>query len=65
MRSRLVLFLFTQIINQLPPDTVKAVIDDVLDTIENRFTDNDAVLVSIAYVRRVIDVPDDVGGDED
>lgn len=60
------------LINLIPPQLVKEIIDDVLDKLENHAASlplddpkGNAVLAGCSMVRRVADIPDDIGGDED
>ena len=64
MKTKLLMWAFMQVIENLDPQTVKEVIDDALDQVESR-TDNVAVRESIGLLRKVMDIPDDIGGDDD
>lgn len=52
-------------IDQLDVQTVKEFADDLIDKVEDRLDGNQAAMASIAYLRKVVSIPDDIGGDED
>lgn len=68
---KLALSALGELIAKLPPQKAKEVLDDMIDGIEKRIADSpnkidDALLQpTINFMRRVLDIPDDVGGDED
>lgn len=49
----------------VPVQDVKEAVDDMMDKLEDKFKGNQSVIDGLAYVRRVLDIPDDIGGDED
>lgn len=54
-----------------PPQMVKEAIDDLLDKLEDKIKESETTLDDvyaqkmIDYLRKVMDIPDDIGGDED
>ena len=65
MKYRLIAYAMSALIRALPPETVKALIDDLVDKIEDQFTDNPVVMKTIEWLREITGIPDDVGGDPD
>ncbi len=65
MRQRILAYAIAMLIRALPAQTAKELIDDFLDKIEDTFASNQTVLQAIVFVRQVLSIPDDIGGDED
>ena len=53
------------IVSIIGEDELKELADDVLDLIEDKLKGRPLVLAAIKVARRVLDIPDDIGGDED
>jgi len=60
-----------EILKKLPPDKAREVVDDMLDKVEKKIEESpskiDDALVQplLGFVRSVLSIPDDIGGDED
>lgn len=47
------------------PDKRKAVLDDIFDVFEKHYPGSPVVIGMVQVARRVLDIPDDIGGDPD
>lgn len=70
MKQEITAQMVSKLLELLPTDVAKHLIDDLLDCVEEYVeqtenTVDDALLPAIEWFRRVIDIPDDIGGDED
>lgn len=65
MRSRFIGYALSLLIRALPIEAVKELIDDLLDPLEDKYKDNATVMQAIGFLRAVMSIPDDIGGDED
>jgi len=65
MKGRIAALALRILLQHVTEDVAKELIDDLIDKVEDRIKDNPAAMQAINYVRRVIDIPDDIGGDED
>lgn len=65
MKGKVLAYAIATLVKYLPEEEIKSLIDDMLDKIEEKVKDNKSAMDFIAWVRRIIDVPDDFGGDED
>lgn len=65
MKWRLILSALAFVLRQIDPNDAKALIDDLLDKVEDSQADNAVVMQGVKLVRDVFSIPDDIGGDED
>jgi hypothetical protein len=65
MKGRIAALVLRILLTHVSEEAAKKLIDDFIDKVEDQVKDNPAAIHAINYVRRVIDVPDDIGGDED
>ena len=63
--------LIPKLLELLPPQTGRELIDDFLDVLENKIAssetqiDDTLILPLISKLREIAQIPDDIGGDED
>jgi len=65
MKLRLLTTALRFVLSQIDPQTVKELIDDLIDKVEDKYADQPVVMQGAAMVRNVFSIPDDIGGDED
>ncbi len=65
MKTRLIAYAVTLLLRSVSPGDVKELVDDLLDRVEDKYTDNPAIIGIVNLVRQAADIPDDIGGDED
>jgi len=65
MRTRFIAYAVTMILRSINPEDVKALVDDLLDRVEDRYATNPTVMGFINLARQSFNIPDDIGGDED
>jgi hypothetical protein len=53
--------------SQFPPDTFREILDDLLDSVEDKAAKTSTPIddMVLAYFRTALNIPDDIGGDED
>lgn len=61
LKAKLISMVIEQAMDAVP-DKAKAIADDVL---EENFADSTSVIAAVNFARKVADIPDDIGGDED
>lgn len=64
LKAKLISMVIEQAMDAVP-DKAKAIADDVLDVLEENFADSTSVIAAVNFARKVADIPDDFGGDED
>ena len=65
MKLRLVLSALSFVLSQIDAQTVKELIDDMLDKVEDKYADNPVLMQGVGVVRSVFSIPDNIGGDLD
>lgn len=71
MKNQIIGFVVQSLLSSLPPDVVKRAIDSLLDRVEDAVadsatqTDDRIVLPLVKMIRDSLDIPDDIGGDQD
>ena len=64
MKLRLLVTALRFVLSQIDPETVKELIDDLIDRVEDKYADQPAVIQGVGMVRNVFSIPDDINGDE-
>ena len=65
MKTRLIVYVLSALLRALTAEQVKILIDGMLDQAEDMLEDNLLGMQTMGFIRQVIDVPDDISGDED
>jgi hypothetical protein len=65
MKLRLLTTALRFVLSQIDPQTVKELIDDLIDKVEIQYEKNATVMQAVAMVRSVFSIPDDIGEDAD
>jgi flagellar motor component MotA len=65
MKLRLLVTALRFVLSQIDPQTVKELIDDLIDKVEIQYEKNATVMQAVAMVRSVFSIPDDIGEDAD
>lgn len=65
VKMRLIAYTLSAMLRALEPEQVKILIDDLLDRAEDMLAEHPVGMQAVGFLRAVIDVPDDFGGDED
>lgn len=65
MRLRLLMAALRFVLSQVDAMTLKMMIDDLLDKVEDTQAGNPVAMQAVALARQTLSIPDDIGGDED
>lgn len=65
LKTRIILAALEAVLSQVDPMFLKEMIDDLIDKVEDHYSESQPIMAACNIVRETFSIPDDIGGDED